>query len=83
MQGMGLSWNYEIYSFFIAPCNGLQGAVTQYAANPARNYGANPFSFRQVHWVILHVRALHNAQDQRLYVPFDSSKDKAMVKCLA
>ena len=39
-------WDYvlltkEIYSFYIAPCNGLQGAVAQYAANQTR---ANPFS---------------------------------------
>ena len=43
---VGLRLNYETYSFYIAPCNGLQGAVAQYAANPARNTGANPFSFR-------------------------------------
>ena len=31
---------------YIAPCNGLRGAVAQYAANPARNTGADPFSLR-------------------------------------
>ena len=30
---MGLQLEYEIYSFDIAPCNGLQGAVAQCAAN--------------------------------------------------
>ena len=30
---VGLRWNYETYSFYIAPCNGLQGPVAQYAAN--------------------------------------------------
>ena len=37
--------NYQIYSF-IAPCNGLQGAVAQYAANQTRNTRANPYSLR-------------------------------------
>ena len=41
----------------------------QYDANQTRNTGANPFSFREAHWVIL--RALHNTRDQRLYVPPD------------
>ena len=36
---------YVTYSF-IAPCNGLQRAVAQYAANQTRNTGANPFSFQ-------------------------------------
>ncbi len=38
---------FEVRDLFlyIAPCNGLQGAVAQYAANQTRNTGANPFSF--------------------------------------
>ena len=47
LQGM---WSYS----FIASCNGLQGDVAQYAANQTRNTGANPFSLRQLHWVLLH-----------------------------
>ena len=35
---------YDTYSF-IAPCNGLQDAVAQYAAEQTRDTGANPFSF--------------------------------------
>ena len=60
-QGGGWSYhlNYEIYSFYIAPCNGLQGAVAQYAANQTRNTWANPFFFSIS--VLLHV--LHNTQD--------------------
>ncbi len=46
LQGM---WSYilkyETYPF-IALCNGLQGAVAQYAANQTRNTGADPFSLR-------------------------------------
>ena len=42
---MGLQFNYETYSFYIAPCNGLQGAEVQYAANLTRNTGANPLLF--------------------------------------
>ena len=34
---VGLCLNYEIYSFNIAPCNGLQHAVAQYDANQTRN----------------------------------------------
>ena len=30
---MGLCLNYETYSFYIAPCNGLLGPLAQYAAN--------------------------------------------------
>ena len=41
----GLRLNSETYFFYIAPCNGLQGDVAQYAANQTRNTGANPFSF--------------------------------------
>ena len=36
--------SYETYSF-IAPCNGLQGAVAQYAANRTRNPGQTPSLF--------------------------------------
>ena len=36
-----LCLNYETYSFYVAPCNGLQGA----AANQTGNSGPNPFSF--------------------------------------
>ena len=32
---VGLHLNYETYSFYIAPCNSLQGAVAQYTANHA------------------------------------------------
>ena len=49
---VGLRLNYETYSFYIALCNGLQGAVVQYAANQTRITGAKPFSFRYVHWVL-------------------------------
>ena len=51
---------------YVGPFKGLQGAMAHTAAT-ARNNGANPFSFREVHWVLLHV--LHNTWDQRLYVP--------------
>ena len=34
---------YETYSFCVAPCNGLQGAVAQHAANQTRNTWAYPF----------------------------------------
>ena len=30
---VGLCLNYETYSFYIAPCNGLLGPLAQYAAN--------------------------------------------------
>ena len=50
----------------------LQSAVAQYTANQTRNIGANPFSFRQVHWVLLH--ALHNTRDKLLYVPSKGAK---------
>ena len=33
---VGLRSNYATYSFHIAPCNGLQGNVAQYAANQTR-----------------------------------------------
>ena len=46
----------------VAPYKGLQVATAHTAAT-ARNTGANPFTFRYVHWVLLH------ALDQRLYVP--------------
>ena len=36
---VGLCLNYETYCFYIAPCNGLQGAVAQYAAHQTRNTG--------------------------------------------
>ena len=74
---MVLRLNYETYSFYIAPCNGLQSAVAQYAADQTRKTRANPFSFRQVHWVLL--RALHSTRDQWLYFEGQS----IMVKCLA
>ena len=45
LQARSLCLNYEIYSFYIAPCNGLRGAVAQYAANQNRNNGANPLLF--------------------------------------
>ena len=40
---VGLSLNYETYSFNIAPFNGLQGAVAQYAAkNSQEDWGVPP-----------------------------------------
>ena len=42
---VGLRLNNETYSFYLAPCNGLQGAVAQYATNQTRNTRADPFSF--------------------------------------
>ena len=42
---MGLRFKYEIYSFYIAPCNGLEGAVAQYAANQTRNTEEPPSLF--------------------------------------
>ena len=68
--------NDENYSFYTEQCNGLQGAVVQYNANPARNTEANPFSFLKVHWALLN--ALQNTWDQQIYIP---SEDEA--KCLA
>ena len=67
---------YETYSF-IAPCNGLQGAVAQYAANQNQEHlGETPSLF--FHWVLL--RVLHN----RWANGFTSHpKDEAMFKCLA
>ena len=44
-------------AFNIAPCNGLQGAVVQYAANQPGTL-ENPFSLREVHQV-LHVHTQH------------------------
>ena len=43
---VALRFNYEMYPFYTALCNGLQGAVAQNAANQTRNTGANYFSFR-------------------------------------
>ena len=59
--------------------NVLQGAVAQFAADRTRNTGANPFSFREVHWVLLH--ALHNTWDQRLNVPSEG-RSNGEVSCL-
>ena len=51
---MGWSSIYETYIVYmyvhvhvwsLAQCNGLQGAVAQYVANPARNTGANTCLF--------------------------------------
>ena len=35
----------ETYSFYAAPCNGLQGAVAQYAANQDQEQPGEPFIF--------------------------------------
>ncbi len=42
-----LGATFEVWDllFYIAPCNGLQGAVGQYATNQTRNTGANPLLF--------------------------------------
>ena len=42
---VGLRLNYETYSFYIAPCNCLQGAVAQYAANQNREHRGEPLLF--------------------------------------
>ena len=53
LQGM---WdyieNYETYSFHTAPCNGLQDAVVQYAANHTSNTRALPSNaaLALLHW---------------------------------
>ena len=62
---------------YLAPYKGLQGATAHTAAT-ARNTGANPFSFRKVHWVLLH--ALHNTWDQRLNVPSEGRSNGVLVK---
>ena len=36
---------HTVFSFCIAPCNGLQGVVAQYDANPARSTRQSPFFF--------------------------------------
>ena len=46
-------------SNYVTPYEGLQGARAHTAAT-AKNTGANPFSLRSVHWVLLH--ALHMGQ---------------------
>ena len=46
---------------------GFTMCYTEHIAVTAMNTGANPFSFRKVHRVLLH--GLHNTWDQRLYVP--------------
>ena len=66
----------KTYSFK-ETCNGLQGAVAQYAANQTRKTGANPFYRLSA---MGYFTCVYNTRDQRLYVP--SEGRGIMVKSL-
>ena len=71
LQGMrSYVLKYETYSF-IAPCNGVQGAEVQYAADQTRNTGAHPppFSLPLVYWDLLcALQHVSNSKDTAILV---------------